>query len=49
MPVQYRNFYVHKLVNMKEKEKRQYDMVAGKAEMPSSTQQIVRGPAINCH
>jgi len=45
MPVQYRSFYVRKLINVKEKEKRQYDASSGKTE--ATPQKIAKGPAIN--
>ena len=45
MPIQYRTFYVHKLINIKEKEKGQYNSSAGDNDM-SPKQKIVRGPSI---
>jgi len=46
MPVQYRSFYIKKLMNLKEKEKQQYDAASGKNEA-TSQKKIARGPAIN--
>ena len=43
MPVQYRTFYIKKLVNIKEKEKRAYES-SGKNE--STPQKVVKGPGI---
>ena len=45
MPVQYRNFYVKKLMNLKEREKSQYDSLSSKNN--SSSQTLARGPSIN--
>ena len=45
MPVQYRMFYIRKLMNIKDKEKHQADMSSGKNDAPS--QKVVKGPAIN--
>lgn len=45
MPVQYRSFYIRKLVNMKEQERREYDKSQGMND--AQPQKIVRGPAIN--
>ena len=47
MPVHYRNFCIRKLLNVREKEKEQYDKALGKQELGSSNNQMVRGPAIN--
>ena len=44
MPVQYRNFYVKKLGNTKEKERQQMDKASGKTDGASS--KMARGPAI---
>lgn len=45
MPVQYRTFYVRKLVNLKEKEKSHYESAKGKND--AQPQQMAKGPAIN--
>ena len=45
MPVQYRSFYIRKLGNMKEKERKQYESASGKNEA-TPDQKIVRGPSI---
>jgi len=45
MPIQYRTFYMRKLMNIKEKQKSQYDASQGKNE--ATPQKIVKGPAIN--
>lgn len=45
MPVQYRTFYIRKLVNIKEKEKEQMKKAQGMADAPS-TKPMARGPAI---
>jgi hypothetical protein len=47
MPVQYRTFYVRKLMNMKEKERISMDKAAGKEDAASSSSKIARGPQIN--
>lgn len=44
MPIQYRTFYVKKLMHMKEKEKEQYNS-QGKSD--NSPKKFARGPAIN--
>jgi hypothetical protein len=44
MPVQYRTFYMRKLINSKEKEKDQYEAASRKQE--ASPSKIARGPAI---
>lgn len=44
MPVQYRTFYMRKLINSKEKEKDQYEAASRKQEATPS--KIARGPAI---
>src|SRR5512137_888871 len=45
MPVQYRTFYIRKLMNMKEKERVHMDKAMGKEDAPSS--KVVKGPQIN--
>jgi hypothetical protein len=45
MPVQYRSFYLKKLSNTKEQEKRQIDAASGKNDAPSQSQ-VVRGPQV---
>jgi hypothetical protein len=45
MPVQYRTFYVHKLIKIKEKEKSQNNSSSGNTDM-SPKQKIARGPSI---
>jgi len=45
MPIQYRTFYVRKLMNMKEKERLHMDKAMGKEEA-SPTKAMPRGPAI---
>ena len=45
MPVQYRTFYIRKLVNMKEKERISYDKASGQTEAQPS--KIVKGPQIS--
>ena len=48
MPVQYRNFYIRKLVDVKEREKAQMDKSQGMTNAPSTKMpSIARGPAIN--
>lgn len=44
MPVQYRTFYIRKLVNSKEKERDQYEAASRKQE--SSPSKIARGPSV---
>jgi len=44
MPVQYRTFYMRKLINSKEKEKDQHEAASRKHEATPS--KISRGPAI---
>jgi hypothetical protein len=44
MPVQYRNFYVGKLINVREEEKKQYEKAQGK--MDSAPSKVVKGPNI---
>jgi len=46
MPVQYRSFYLRKLVNTKEKEKHNMDKASGEKDAPSQSS-IVRGPGID--
>ena len=43
MPVQYRQFYIRKLINIKEKEKEQMDK---DTKTPSQSKSIARGPQI---
>jgi hypothetical protein len=46
MPVQYRMFYIRKLINMKDKEKRDIEKASSDArEAPSS--KIAKGPSLN--
>jgi len=45
MPVQYRTFYVRKLVNVKEREQEEYKKSSGGQDAPSS--KVVKGPNIN--
>ena len=45
MPVQYRTFYMRKLINSKEKEKDQYESATRK-QQGGDTSKIVRGPSI---
>jgi hypothetical protein len=48
MPVQYRTFYVKKLLNIKEKERISMDNAMGKEGGGSSSpSKVVRGPSIN--
>jgi len=47
MPVQYRNFYISKLMKIVDKEKKANDTAQGKEEMGSSKNKIVKGPQIN--
>ena len=44
MPVQYRMFYMNKLINIKEREKREYESAGNTG--PTS-QKVVKGPGIN--
>jgi hypothetical protein len=44
MPIQYRNFYLKKLINIKEKERSQMNSASGQREGTPS--KIARGPAI---
>jgi hypothetical protein len=44
MPVQYRHFYMKKLLNVKEKERDQYEQAQGKSE--ASSQKVVKGPQL---
>ena len=43
MPVQYRSFYVGKLINVNEKERTRYEAAQSNADAPKK---IVKGPAI---
>ena len=48
MPVQYRMFYIRKLIHMKDKEKMDMDKAYSDAkEVPSSNGKISKGPGIN--
>jgi hypothetical protein len=48
MPVQYRTFYVRKLMNMKEKERISMDKAMGKEDGASSSpSKVVKGPSVN--
>lgn len=46
MPVQYRTFYIKKLLNIKEKERERHAKEMGQMDAPSSSK-VVRGPPIN--
>ena len=46
LPVQARNFYYKKLINVNEKDKKAYEKAKGVQEA-SPQQKIARGPAIN--
>lgn len=47
MPVQYRDFYLKRLINVKEKEQAEIDKSQGKMSEHTPTQKIARGPAID--
>jgi hypothetical protein len=47
MPVQYRSFYLRKLINTKEKEKRDLDMASSNAKEATPQSKTVKGPGIN--
>ena len=46
MPVQFRNFYLKKLSNIKEKERGELDKAAG-LNQASPTSKVVKGPQLN--
>lgn len=45
MPVQYRIFYINKLINTKEKEREEMDKAQGKVSATPS-QKVVKGPVV---
>ena len=47
MPVQYRSFYLRKLVNTKEKERRDLDKASSNAKEATVQPKTVKGPGIN--
>ena len=47
MPVQYRTFYLRKLINIKEREQREWDRVSSESKASTSNSNLVRGPGIN--
>jgi hypothetical protein len=47
MPVQYRTFYVRKLINTREKEKRDLEKASSNAREATPQSKTVKGPGIN--
>jgi hypothetical protein len=46
MPIQYRSFYLRKLVNIQEKQKREYEKQSGAVEAQPQSK-VVKGPGVN--
>lgn len=47
MPVQYRMFYIRKLISIKEKEKNDIEKASSSAREAPSQGKIVKGPSVN--